>query len=252
MNDKSINQYREFLKDNIRKEIDFSQTDQRKSYPAPPVQKEYSSDQKIIHLPEKKDWKSIKDVSLCTAFQNRQSIRQYTEDSLKSDELAFLLWATQGVRQVIGEGHAFRTVPSAGCRHAFETYVLISRVTGMDEGIYRYLPLENSLVLENSQSMLSEKIIDATFYQSFIGNAAVVFIWTTIPYRMEWRYGLAAHRVIAIDAGHVCQNLYLACEAVDAGTCAIAAFDQKKMDDLINVDGENEFVFYLAPVGKIT
>ena len=44
---------------------------------------------------------------------------------------------------------------------------------------------------------------------------------------MEWRYSLAAHRVILIDAGHVCQNLYLACEAIRAGTCAVAAYDQE-------------------------
>ena len=43
---------------------------------------------------------------------------------------------------------------------------------------------------------------------------------------MEWRYSLAAHKVIAIDVGHVCQNLYLACEAIGAGTCAVAAYDQ--------------------------
>ena len=79
----------------------------------------------------------------------------------------------------------------------------------------------------------------------------MTFVWTAIPYRMEWRYGMAAHKVIAIDAGHVCQNLYLACEAVDAGTCAIAAYDQERMDRLLGVDGSEEFTVYLASVGKI-
>lgn len=45
----------------------------------------------------------------------------------------------------------------------------------------------------------------------------MTFIWTAIPYRMEWRYGLDSHKVIAMDAGHVGQNLYLACEAIGAG-----------------------------------
>ncbi len=71
------------------------------------------------------------------------------------------------------------------------------------------------------------------------------------PYRMEWRYGLAAHKVIALDAGHVCQNLYLACEAIGAGTCAVAAYQQQLMDGLLRVDGQEEFVIYLAPVGKV-
>ena len=67
---------------------------------------------------------------------------------------------------------------------------------------------------------------------------------------MEWRYGLAAHRAILLDAGHVCQNLYLACEAIEAGTCAVGAYDQEAMDRLLGLDGEEELVIYLAPVGK--
>jgi nitroreductase len=54
-----------------------------------------------------------------------------------------------------------------------------------------------------------------------------------------------------MDVGHVCQNLYLACEAINAGTCAIGAYDQEAVDELIGVDGEEEFAIYLAPVGKL-
>jgi SagB-type dehydrogenase family enzyme len=68
---------------------------------------------------------------------------------------------------------------------------------------------------------------------------------------MEWRYHLAAHRVIAMDAGHLCQNLYLACAAIGAGTCAIAAYHQQRMDRLLGVDGEDEYTIYLAPVGRL-
>lgn len=54
-----------------------------------------------------------------------------------------------------------------------------------------------------------------------------------------------------IDAGHVCENLYLACEAIGCGTCGIGAYDQKKIDEFLKIDGEDEFVIYLAPVGKV-
>jgi nitroreductase len=50
----------------------------------------------------------------------------------------------------------------------------------------------------------------------------------------------------------VCQNLYLACEAIGAGTCAVAAYDQELMDQLLGLDGKDEFVIYLAPVGKMS
>jgi SagB-type dehydrogenase family enzyme len=102
-----------------------------------------------------------------------------------------------------------------------------------------------------SEEHLAEELVASVFWQPYPGNAAATFIWTAVPYRMEWRYVLAAHKVIAIDAGHVCQNLYLACEAIGAGTCAIAAYDQEGLDRLLRIDGEEEFAIYLAPVGKV-
>ena len=124
------------------------------------------------------------------------------------------------------------------------------RVTGVKKGLYRYLPLENELVFLREPRQMEERLTRACLGQRFVAQAAVTFVWTTLPHRMEWRYSLAAHRVILIDAGHVCQNLYLACEAINAGTCAVAAYDQEALDELLQVDGNNEFAIYLAPAGK--
>lgn len=251
MKDSILEQYRYFLKDDIRKTVDFSKTDQNRGLPAPPIEKPFDADAARIDLtPPDAAWDAVTDITLTEAIRNRESLRYYRDEPLTVEELSFLLWATQGIRQQIDEGHAFRTVPSAGCRHTLETYLCIINVEGMDQGLYRYLPVEHQLLLEYADDGVGQKIVAASFGQQFTGQAAVTFIWTAIPYRMEWRYGTAAHKVIAIDAGHVCQNLYLACEAIGAGTCAIAAYDQDAMDRLVNVDGKEEFVIYLAPVGK--
>ncbi len=125
------------------------------------------------------------------------------------------------------------------------------RIESLDEGIYRYLPVDHELILERREGGLAERIIAGCRGQRFAGECAVTFIWTTIPYRMEWRYGLAAHKVIALDAGHVCQNLYLACGTIAAGTCAIAAYDQDALDTLLGLEAESEFTLYVAPVGTL-
>ena len=239
------------MKDSIREKVDFSQTDQNRGIDIPPIEKPYRTDAARIDLVKPGEWKNIGKIDLATAIGNRQSRRIYRGKPLRLEEVSFLLWATQGVRgQIIG-GHAYRTVPSAGCRHALETYLAVLNVERMASGVYRYLPLSHQLLYEFSEEQLASKMVDAVFGQSYPGDAALTFIWTAIPYRMEWRYGLAAHRVIAIDAGHVCQNLYLACEAIGAGTCAIGAYDQEKMDRLLRVDGEEEFAVYLASVGRV-
>ena len=249
MNREEMNRYRYFLKDSIRKEIDFSLTDQSQGVPAPPLQKPYSLDAARVDLPTT-NWEAEFRINLSEAIQNRTSRRQYLDEPLTLMELSYLLWATQGMKHNFGN-YAFRTVPSAGCRHALETYLAVFNVEELKEGVYRYLPLTHELLHEFQTDQLREKIIKASFGQSFAGNSAVTFIWTTIPYRMEWRYHIDSHKVIAIDAGHVGQNLYLACEAIACGTCAIGAYDQEYFDELLGLDGEEEFVIYAAPVGRV-
>lgn len=251
MPEDTIQQFRFFLKDRIRKMIDFSETDQHRMVPPPPVQKPYPADAVILTLPKKQAWTRIPSVDLLTAVTNRRSHRSYSAERLTLEELAFLLWITQGIRQIANPGTAFRVVPSAGCRHALETYLCIVNVEGVPRGLYRYLPVEHALLQIERNDKVHMKIVEASLRQSFTGTAAVTFIWTAVPYRMEWRYGLAAYKVIALDAGHVCQNLYLACAAIGCGCCAIAAYDQDLMDRLVHVDGVDEFTIYLSPVGKI-
>jgi SagB-type dehydrogenase family enzyme len=243
-------QHCEFLKDNIRKRINFSHTDQNQGVPAPPIEKPYPAEARRIDLIRPGEWKDIRPVELSAAIGNRESRRFFLAEPLSIEELSFLLWATQGTRGEPTSGHAFRTVPSAGCRHALETYLIILQGGELEPGVYRYLPLSHQLLQEFSAENLGAQLVEAVFHQPFAGKAAVTFAWAAVPYRMEWRYGLASYKVIALDAGHVCQNLYLACEAIAAGTCAIAAYDQQKIDALLRLDGETEFIIYLAPVGK--
>jgi SagB-type dehydrogenase family enzyme len=243
--------YRDFLKDSIRKQIDFSSTAQSRGMAQPPWQKPCPPEAEKIALPARDKWPAIPGLKLEEAIARRKSRRKFTEQALGLEELAFLLWATQGSREAGGARHNFRTVPSAGCRHALETYVAAMRVKGLEKAIYRYLPLDHALVEVVRHPDLEEQLARATFGQTFCGEAAATFVWTAVPERMEWRYAEASYKVIALDAGHVCQNLYLACENINAGTCAVAAYDQEEMDKVLGVDGQDEFVIYAAPVGKV-
>jgi len=248
--DDLIRSHRQWLKDSIRKTVDWSATGQSLGLPAPPVQKPVPPGARTIALLGPDRFDPVCTAGLLPVLRSRRSIRRFSDAPLSLDDLSFLLWATQGITERHGNEATLRPVPSAGARHAFETYLYCRRVGTLEEGIYRYLPLEHRLLHEFTEPGLAARISDACFGQRFAGQGAVTFFWSVVPYRMEWRYGPAAHRVLPMDAGHVCQNLYLSAEAIGAGACAIAAYDQEALDALLRLDGEEEFVFYLAPVGR--
>ena len=250
MQDPMLDQHRYFLKDSIRKTIDFSQTDQSQRVPPPPIEKPFNPNAERFDLVPPSEFGELGNIDLFSAIQRRRSRRNFGEDPLSLVDISFLLWATQGIRSRMYSGHALRTVPSAGARHALETYLCVLNIEGLDTGFYRYLPLEHQLLLKQKDFRAGKRIAEAAFHQNWMATGAAVFIWTAISYRMEWRYGLSAHRVILLDAGHVCQNLYLGCEAIDAGMCAVAAYDQELTDELLMLDGIDEFAIYMAAVGK--
>lgn len=240
--------YRKHLKNPIITE----ESDQRKGLPLPPMQKPYPEDAKLIDLVSPEDFK-ISDVSLIRAIKNRVSQRKYSDESLTLEELSFLLWSTQGVKKLAREGRiTLRTVPSGGAMHPFETYLLINRVENITPGLYRYLAIEHKLLPITTEAKdLPEEINEICNKQTFVGKSAVVFIWSARPYRTEWRYGEDSLKDILMSVGHICQNLYLSCEAINSGTCAIVAYQQDKLDEFIGVDGDNEVSLYVAPVGKL-
>lgn len=223
--------------------------DQELDLPQPPLESPYPGDADVIGLPVPERIQ-IKDCSLRQAIEQRKSVREYAGVSLSLEELAYLLWCTQGVKEITTRPATIRTVPSAGARHALETYLLVNNITTLKPGIYRYLALEHKLLPIKLSDGLDRLVAAAAVGQDLVTESAVTFIWTAAMYRMKWRYGERGYRYIHLDAGHVCQNLYLAAQAVACGVCAIGAFDDDELNALLGLDGEEHFAVYLAAVGK--
>jgi len=226
-------------------------SDQERQLPQPPLEKPVAAGTPLFDLPPPNP-AVLTEHDLYCCLKRRRSRRTFNAAPLTRDELAFLLWATQGVQRVFGNNYStFRPAPSGGARHPFETYLIVNRVASLERGIYRYLPLSHRLALLCADETVLPRLNEAAMGQSFIGESAVVFAWSCVAYRCEWRYHIASTKLILMDAGHMCQNLYLACEAIGCGTCAVAAYDQQGLDRLLGLDGDDEFVVYLAPVGRI-
>ena len=258
--DKRFEQERHFLKANWDKVIG-ADSDQSKGVPAPPQEEPPAPEDEIISLP------AVRDLYLAAAdacapdgasalasapaefarlLYERKSRRKYTDQPISLAEFSYLVWACEGVRENRGK-YSFRTTPSGGARHPLDLYAFAHKVSGLPVGLYRYLPVEHALILERAgdESHELDRAIRGQFW-----NSAVVFLWAAVPYRSEWRYGKAAQKLVALDAGHSCQNLYLACEALGLGTCAVGAYDQERLDAWLGLDGEDIFAILAAPVGR--
>lgn len=231
---------------------DAFESDQDLKLPQPPLVKASMRQRNAyIYLPKDFDELCVsKDFT--AVIRDRKSSRIYTQESMSILQLSYLLWATQGIKKIRGKKYAtLRTVPCGGARHEFETYLLICQVDGLTAGAYHYLPMEHALEFLHPVEDMSKAISETLCSQDWANKANVIFYWTMVPYRAEWRYGIYAHRIALIDVGHVGQNLYLASTGLGLGCCAIGAFYDPACNQLFELDGQEEYVVYTMPVGTI-
>ncbi len=237
----------EFMRETQLKALDPSAESQ--GLPLPPLELPFPEDAPNIPLP-KPDTIQVPEMSLRQAVEQRRTLRRYAGQPLTPEELAYMLWISQGVKRISSRPSTARTVPSAGARHAFETYVLVNQVEGLQPGLYRYLAIEHALLPDNLSPEITEQIAQACDNQIQVRTSAVTFVWVAVTERMVYRYGQRGYRYLHLDAGHACQNVYLAAENIGCGACAIAHFHDDQLNQVMGVDGEEQFVIYLASVGK--
>jgi SagB-type dehydrogenase family enzyme len=225
------------------------QSEQRRGLPQPPLELAYPGGGQPIDLPEPESL-SLGSIPLIQAINARRTVRHYSAEPLSLGELSFLLWCTQGVEERTDRPATLRPVPSAGARHAFETIVLANRVEGLPGGLYRFLAGEHRLAPLPAPDDITARLTAACREQDQVNASAATFIWVAVWARMRWRYGERGYRFLHLDAGHICQNLYLAAEAVGCGVCAIGGFDDEALNRELGLDGEELFAVYLGTVGK--
>lgn len=238
---------REFLR--LTKYENLETSSQKRGLPLPSLELPLEKGSELFDLPSGKNV-PLNEIDLIQLVERRESLRKYLDKHLTLEEFSFLLWGTQGVKSLTEKPLSKRTVPSAGSRHPFETFLLVNAVTGLSPGLYRYLALSHKLARLPGRENINQTLTEACLKQQHVKTSAVTFIWVAVPHRTVWRYSQRAYRYIYLDAGHVCQNLYLLAEAIDCGVCAIAAFDDDLANRAIGFDGEDLFVIYLASVGK--
>lgn len=193
--------------------------------------------------------KSLPEGSLWRALETRRSRRSFTGEAISLEALSRLVFAAQGATALAGRV-ILRTAPSAGALYPVELYLVVNQVEGVEPGAYHYniRGKELSLVREGR---LGRPLAEAALGQGMCARASAVFVFTAIADRCKWKYAQRAYRYIYLDAGHIGENIYLAAQDLGIGCCAIGAFFDDKVNDILKVDGKQETAIYLIAAGPV-
>ncbi len=185
------------------------------------------------------------------ALQGRRSVRSYKVKPLSLTEISQLLWAAYGVTEKsTGFRGGMKTAPSAGAAYPLEIYLVAGDVTGLSDGIYRYLPESHGL-LKTGDGDVRSTLCRAAHGQDMIRKAPASIIYSAIYARTTDRYGSRGqNRYVCMDLGHSAQNVYLQAYSLGIGTCAVGAFDDKAVMKVIPFT-KDEVPLYIMPLGKI-
>jgi SagB-type dehydrogenase family enzyme len=186
-------------------------------------------------------------LTLEKAVEARRSVRDYAARPLSSEQLSRLLHAAQGITE---PRWGLRAAPSAGALYPIELYAVVHDVAGMTPGIYHYVVQEHGLELLQSGDFRAA-VMQAGLGQDFLGTAGVCFVLSAIFQRTRWRYRERTYRYVLLEAGHIAQNLYLAATAMGLGACAVGAFLDDDLNELLGLDGEQEAALYVVSVGQV-
>jgi SagB-type dehydrogenase family enzyme len=210
----------------------------------PPRYKNYPG-AKEISLP-KPDYRGI---VLEDAIKKRRSVREYSSRPLGLNQVSQILFAAQGITGSL-HGRSVRTTPSAGALYPFEVYAIVNNVEGLQKGIYHYSVINHALELIKPGDFRSD-ITSAGLKQEMLGDSGVTIVLTAIFDRTRHKYGERGVRYIYMEGGHISQNISLQAVSLGLGSVPVGAFLDKKINNLIGVDGKKEAAIYLHSVGWI-
>jgi SagB-type dehydrogenase family enzyme len=189
---------------------------------------------------------------LVEAITARVSARDMAPCPLTLENLATLLRYGYGITRD-NQGTTFprplRAVPSGGALYPLELFVHSAHLDGFQAGLYHYNPSRHQLRLlrqKDETSALAEALVQPEVAH---GASLIVFI-TAVFERSIFKYGDRGYRFILLEAGHLAQNLNLVATGLGLGCLNIGGFFDRRVDDLLGLDGLTHATLYLVAVGQ--
>ncbi|MDD5566192.1 MAG: SagB/ThcOx family dehydrogenase [Candidatus Omnitrophica bacterium] len=179
-------------------------------------------------------------VSLEEVIAKRRSHRSFNNQELSLAQISQLLWAAQGITERKG-GHSLRNAPSAGALYPMEIYALTK------DGLYHYLPQSHTLEVL-SEGDLRGKLSGVSLGQASVSNAPLDIVICAVYERVTSKYRERGNRYVAIEAGHIAQNIHLQAVALGLVSVPVGAFSDEEVQKALNLPADC-IPLYIIPVG---
>lgn len=181
--------------------------------------------------------------ALNTTLQERRTRRAFSDQTVSMAELSQMLWSAQGVTDTES---GKRIAPSAREAYPYTVYVVVRSVSGLEPGLYEYLPQTHSLgkmPLADAGQALNEAGV-----QEGAQQAPVVFILSASLAKSAEKMGANAVNSTMLEGGHIGQNLYLQAESSNLALVVMAGFSPPQVREALELD-PGETPVYVIPFG---
>lgn len=191
-------------------------------------------------------------ISVEEAILLRRSIREYTDDPIKLEHLAMILWSAYGITE---PRWGLRASPSAGATYPLEVYVVvgeegvsINQTHYLKPGVYKYDVHKHALILVKEGDVRDE-LAAAALGQRWVKEAPVSLVVCAVFERTTRIYGERGRvRYVPMEVGHLGQNVYLMATALGYGTVVVGAFYDESVQSIVGALRE-EVPMYIIPIG---
>ena len=145
----------------------------------------------------------------------------------------------------VGDDTAFlkKSSPSGGGLHPTEAYLVVQHVEGLAPGLYHYHATAHALEpLPAPELPLREFLMQAVAQQYWFADAHAAVVLVPRFDRTFWKYRrhMKGYRVVALEAGHLSQTLYLAATEAGLGAFITAAINEKPLEAALGLDPVRE------------
>lgn len=200
------------------------------------------NDKKVIHLdiPEKLE------MTLDDAMEKRRSRRDFQNYKITLKELSTLLFYSAGYKR--SEHNGRKHVPSSGGFSTTEVFLVILNSDEVAPGLYYFSAKDYTLKCIKEGDYRDWVRNDALYQEEWAKGSAIVFLAGDYA-RLHQKYSHRTLRLCLLDAGHVAQNLYLTCTAMNMKVCEVLGYVENEVEEAFDLTG-NTPTFSSLVIGR--